>query len=78
MEEALSSANWNVIERGAHRLKGAVANFDAQRLFNAIVRLETDARSGRAAAISNTLVEVRAELSSFERELRLSFREEAA
>jgi HPt (histidine-containing phosphotransfer) domain-containing protein len=78
MEEALSSANWSLLERGAHRLKGAVANFDAQRLFNVIVRLETDARSEQAAAIRNTFVELRAELSSFERQLRVSFREEAA
>ena len=78
MDEALGKADWNFLERSAHRLKGAVANFDAQRLFDLLVCLETAARSRQVEESAKLVVEIKSELSRFERELSSSFREEAA
>ena len=46
LREAVMAGDANAIQRGAHKLKGSVGNFDAQPAFAAALKLETLAHGG--------------------------------
>ena len=57
---AIESVNAQALERNAHSLKGAVANFEARAAVNAAFRLESIGRSGNLdqAAVAFTDLEL--------------------
>ena len=77
MERAIATANWHAVHRGAHRLKGAVSNFDAKILSELLAALESRARAEDAREAERLFAQVKSELARFETELD-GFFEEAA
>ncbi len=77
MEQAVASADWKLLERTAHRLKGAVGNFDAKCLHELLAPLETAARAEESTRIEELFPQVKRELSKFQTELDGLFKEAA-
>ncbi|MBT3354779.1 MAG: Hpt domain-containing protein [Candidatus Scalindua sp.] len=59
IQKAVDSRNSNDIERAAHKLKGAIANFEEKAAFEAALQLELMGRESRLDGVEeayNTLV----------------------
>jgi HPt (histidine-containing phosphotransfer) domain-containing protein len=77
IESAAAATDWDRLERGAHRLKGAVGNFDAGPLGELACRLETAARSRESNSIESLCAEINREFTRLTRALDCFFKEAA-
>jgi len=69
IEGAIAAADWKTVEREAHGLKGAVANFGAADAMEAARKLEFAAREGRHGELPLLLREVNDQLAGVRKEL---------
>jgi CheY-like chemotaxis protein len=77
IESAVAATNWDRLERAAHRLKGAVGNFDAGPLTKLALRLETAARLRESDSIEGLCTEISGEFTRLTRALECFFKEAA-
>lgn len=70
IESAVQSQDPPKLERAAHTLKGAVANFGAEAVVNEAFRLECLGRSGDLSAASESLSRLHNVIRKLEDELR--------
>ena len=77
MRETLAAADWNGLERAAHRLKGASANLDARAISELAGRLESMSRERKPEEIPTILDQLNVELERFQTEME-AFLKEAA
>jgi CheY-like chemotaxis protein len=63
IENAVAASDWDRLERDAHRLKGAVGNFDAAPLAELASRLETVARLRQSNSTGNLCAEINREFT---------------
>ena len=77
MQEALHASDWNVLERAAHRLRGAAGNLDARALCTLAGQLETLAREHKSEDVPTVLGEIASALAQFENEMKMFLKEAA-
>lgn len=70
MQEALAQGNSKLLERAAHSLKGAVANFGAEDVVKEAFELERLGRSGNLSHANSNLQRLCVVLQQLEHELR--------
>ncbi len=63
LDQAVSARNVPAVAKFAHTLKGSVANFSAQKAFEACLELETLAKSEKNDAIPAAYLNVKKEIS---------------
>ena len=63
LHEAVMAGDSKAIERGAHKLKGSVGNFDAQHSFDAALKLEILGRDGCVAETKPAFAELENEIN---------------
>ena len=69
IEEAIAAADWKTVEREAHGLKGAVANFAAADAMEAARKVEFAAREGRYGELPLLFRQVNDQLACVRKEL---------
>jgi HPt (histidine-containing phosphotransfer) domain-containing protein len=77
MQAALASGDSKTVARGAHRLKGAVANFEAAEITELAARLERTAHGGDLQGSQGLFQQLKSDLDAFQRELQDLFKEAA-
>jgi len=77
MEAALSNGDSVTVARGAHRLKGAVSNFDAAQITELAAHLERTASAGDTKFALPLFQQLKAELGGLQGELQNLFKEAA-
>jgi CheY-like chemotaxis protein/HPt (histidine-containing phosphotransfer) domain-containing protein len=77
MQAALSAGDSATVARGAHRLKGAVSNFDVGHLTELAAHLETAAAAGNVEVITPLFQQLKIGLAVFQTELESLFKEAA-
>ncbi|MBN1102696.1 MAG: response regulator, partial [Deltaproteobacteria bacterium] len=70
LREAVESRDAAVVERGAHKLKGAVANFGALRAQSAALRLERLGKTGKVGEMGEAFQVLQDELLALEKALQ--------
>ena len=70
IREGFANGDAVALERAAHSLKGAVANFSAKRAFDAAYTLEVIAREGRLEDADNALSNMEKEIKELESALK--------
>jgi two-component system, sensor histidine kinase and response regulator len=69
IQDAITASDFEVMERSAHGLKGAAANFGAQSVVEAALHLEKLGRQKDLSSAAEALEHLKLELSTFAAEL---------
>jgi len=77
MQAALTAGDSATVARGAHRLKGAISNFDVGHLTDLAAHLETAADAGNFEVITPLFQQLTSGLAVFQTELESLFKEAA-